>query len=468
MSKAVSSSNTKRGGRYAWAAAALCTALGAGIPVAQAQVCTEAACPPNFTIASRPLQKVPSVFKFQSRVSQAKIPLGDARLSLVKVRVKRANGELKCTETLTNVMVRDSVLNVELGRAMDCVLDEVIAQNNDLSFEVCIGENENCLKPVSLGTVPQSVKSSFAAQAQESLRAQISAQSHYTHRITPDANLMTNGGSLSAGYYEFQTPTTANLQGSLGSTVTGGYLQWTPKSGLATDNNLHVAMGENNAGVRVLKDLNEFHVHAATTDVKGRLIVRGGVSAEQPPLTAGVIPPALVSRGKTELSPPTDSGSAAYALTVNPALPVLTSQLTGAHPSGLTVKGESTFFHRVIFEETPLFRKGAPVAANTVTTDAIVDNQVKPFDVYFGINRGAFFFTADSPVSATTHTAVNLIQSSGDALGRDICFPTHVQIQTDGGYCSVTPITGTIGTVTDAILRFEGRAFRAFCKFLCI
>src|SRR5687768_2032632 len=131
MRKAVSCSNTKRGGRYGWAAAALCTALGAGIPAAQAQLCTEAACPPNFTIAARPLQKVPSVFKFQSRVSQAKIPLGDARLSLVKVRVKRANGELMCTETLTNVMVRDSVLNVELGRAMNCVLDEVIAQNND-------------------------------------------------------------------------------------------------------------------------------------------------------------------------------------------------------------------------------------------------------------------------------------------------------------------------------------------------
>src|SRR5690349_11172847 len=143
MKKAVSSKTTKRGGRFAWGAAALCTALGlSATPSAEAQnICNETNCPPTFAITEKPLQKVPTTFKFQSRISQAKIPVGDAKLAKVIVNVKRGSDQPLCSETLTDVMVRDSVLNIEIGRSMTCALDEVIAQNNDLSFQVCIGGN---------------------------------------------------------------------------------------------------------------------------------------------------------------------------------------------------------------------------------------------------------------------------------------------------------------------------------------
>jgi len=42
----------------------------------------------EYHIDEKPIQKVPSFFKFQSRISQAKLPVGDAVFSNIIVNVK--------------------------------------------------------------------------------------------------------------------------------------------------------------------------------------------------------------------------------------------------------------------------------------------------------------------------------------------------------------------------------------------
>ena len=72
--------------------------------------------------------KVPSVFKFQARVSLAKLPIGKGVFSEVIVNVIEGS-TTKCIEKFQNVEVRDSVLNLEIGLNMSCEFDELLAKS---------------------------------------------------------------------------------------------------------------------------------------------------------------------------------------------------------------------------------------------------------------------------------------------------------------------------------------------------
>ena len=93
----------------------------------------------TFDFEEYAVQKAPSVFKFQARISQAKFPVGSATFSTLVVKVEKNDGAVLCQEQFSDVMVRDSVLNLEVGRMMTCELDEVIRDNSQLRFVVCIG-----------------------------------------------------------------------------------------------------------------------------------------------------------------------------------------------------------------------------------------------------------------------------------------------------------------------------------------
>jgi nitrate reductase NapAB chaperone NapD len=81
----------------------------------------------SFTISDNAVQKVPTLFKIQAQISQAKIPLGDAIFSKLVVNVKSGNTQL-CTENFSQVRVRSGVLNLEVGRNIQgCQLDDVVA-----------------------------------------------------------------------------------------------------------------------------------------------------------------------------------------------------------------------------------------------------------------------------------------------------------------------------------------------------
>ena len=91
-------------------------------PVFAAETCEQIAgysC--EYEVEQVDLQKVPPFFKFQTRISQAKLPVGDVIFEQIYVNVKRGDTPL-CQETFSQVPVRDSVLNLEIGRTMDCEL----------------------------------------------------------------------------------------------------------------------------------------------------------------------------------------------------------------------------------------------------------------------------------------------------------------------------------------------------------
>ncbi len=234
--------------------------------------------PCTFEIEEHQLQEVPTVFKFQSRISQAKIPVGDATFPMLIVNLRRGEDQL-CQEEFADVRVRDSVLNLEIGRNMDCALDQVIAQNNSLYFQICIGSPENCLKPIALASVPYAVKSTFASQAQEAHRSDVSGQCHYAHRVTADRDmLLTN--DYGTGYFDFYTRSQGDLEMffnpmSVPAYANGGYIQWVPVD--ESYPNLHICSKDNNDN---LVPLQELMLHSNLTTFTGDTVFRGNVSIQ--------------------------------------------------------------------------------------------------------------------------------------------------------------------------------------------
>ncbi|MFT5433135.1 MAG: hypothetical protein ACI9OJ_003840 [Myxococcota bacterium] len=205
------------------------------------------------------IQKVPAVFKFQARVSQAKLPIGEGKFGEVVVRLLEGD-QIVCLEEFQEVEVRDSVLNLEIGRNMSCELDEKIARGSALAFQVCLGSANSCLKPIELATVPYAVKASFSQLAQSAHDADEAAVAHYAFRAAADRDLNLND-TLSTGYFDFHSIDSKN-----------GYLMWTPIAD-ATVHNLTIT-GKNGASDTAVS-LDTLSLGSATTIATGDLFVEG-------------------------------------------------------------------------------------------------------------------------------------------------------------------------------------------------
>ena len=237
-------------------------------------------CKYGIEIEGAPIQKSPTTFKFQSRISQAKLPVGDATFPTVIVYLMRGNTK-HCKETFYNVRVRDSVLNLDIGHTMSCQLDEIIAKYNSLSFQICIESEENCLKPIALSTVPYAVKSTFAQQAQEAHTANTAAECHYAHRITADRNLFA-ANQIGKGYYDFHTPHETDFLFSQGQSVPddnyrdGGFILWTPVQ--SEDAILHLAAkGVDNDQAQ---QLDQLMMHSRRTTLRGVALIEGNTEID--------------------------------------------------------------------------------------------------------------------------------------------------------------------------------------------
>ncbi len=258
---------------------------------------------PTFQIAAKNIQRVPTSFKFQAAISQAKMPVGEAVFQTLIVNIKKGDDPM-CTETFTNVQVRDSVLNLDIGKQMSCDMDAVMAEHSGLTFQVCIGGPENCLKPVELGTVPYAVKSNFAVQAQEAHTSDVAVQSHYTHRVTADRDLFeSQDETLGAGYFDFYTEDSGTLATSLqtldaitlsdthrtedlsvvGYTPVGtdGYISWVPTAGDSLGHVLNICARDLNSDIPAMLDRLVFHSNLITLrgdqEVFGNSVTTGDV-----------------------------------------------------------------------------------------------------------------------------------------------------------------------------------------------
>lgn len=257
--------------------AAVITLMGVVLPRAAAQEipCDKTSSfPCGLEIRELTLQKVPPIFHFQTRVSQAKLPDGDTVLGVVVVKLVR-QGQVLCTEQMTDVDVRGGTLNLTIGQDMDCDMDEVLAENRNLAFQVCLGGVNNCLKPIDLAATPYAIKATYANVAQQASRANVAAQSSWTHRGTADREHFLRK-ELGAGYFDFYTHTAADAA-ALYEEPTDyepyndtGFIQWTPvRSG--GDARLHI--GGKDETTQQLNLLDELVLAAQRTWVRGDLIV---------------------------------------------------------------------------------------------------------------------------------------------------------------------------------------------------
>jgi len=302
--------------RIAVASLAFCAvALASGGARAQSVPCDGAGTfPCGYQIDNLHLQPSPALFKFQARVSQAKLPTGQGLFHRVLVALKRGNQTL-CSEEFSKVRVSDGTMNLEIGRNIDCELDQVVAANRDLAFQVCIGGTDNCLRPIPLGTDAYAFKSSFAVLAQEVPFSDLAGQATYMQRATADRDMVVRK-ALGIGYFDFSTPDSAPrlhaTDADFAPFAKGGFLTWTPvQEGSPT---LHIAARD---AVRdTPMPLGRLLLMSNSTESLGRLVVRSN---------------GLVVNGAASID---------GATTV---VGMLSASGPGGSPSGAAVRGPGTF-----------------------------------------------------------------------------------------------------------------------------
>lgn len=245
-----------------------------------ASTCTDQNCPADFIQLTSPeIQSTKTSFKFQARISQAKLPVDVVKFPQVYVKLVEGSN-VWCSQLLSDVRVRDSVINLEVGpdTGMTCsmALEELIANKKSLAFKICINNEENCLKPIALSSVPYAVKAEYARRAQQSFEADVAAQAHYAHRIAADLDLL-QAPTIGTGYYDFHTPlvpmTVPGLSPAQTISNKEGVMQWTPVA--AAEKKLNIVLkNEANGGIPAsFSRLDELKLHAALTRDLGKLEV---------------------------------------------------------------------------------------------------------------------------------------------------------------------------------------------------
>ncbi len=260
--------------RITLALLSLCAVLlAAGAARAQSVFCDGAGdFPCGYRISNVQIQPAPLLFNFQVRLSQAKLPLGDTILSRVVVKIKRG-AETLCTEDFHNVRVSYSTINLVIGHNIDCDLNHVVATNEDLAFQACVGGTGNCLRPVAFGTVPYSLKSSYAALAQQAQVVDIADEANYAERFSADRDMLLRR-EIETGYFDMSTPASApSLYANptdFAPFANGGFLTWTPLHESAPT--LHISARDAARDTPV--PLDRLLLESNDTETLGNLVVK--------------------------------------------------------------------------------------------------------------------------------------------------------------------------------------------------
>jgi len=228
--------------------------------------------PCGYRVENVQIEAAPRLLKFQARVSQGKLPLGDRVLNRVVVALKRGDEKL-CSEEFHDVRVSYSAVNLEVGRHMDCNVGQVVAENQDLALQVCIGGADNCLRPIALGTAPYSLKSSYSTLAQQAHVSDVAGLANYAHRASADRAMLLRK-ELGTGYFDFGTPDSAPslyaTPAGFAPFANGGFLTWTPLRESAPT--LHLSARDRVSDTPMV--LDRLLLQSRNTETLGRLVVK--------------------------------------------------------------------------------------------------------------------------------------------------------------------------------------------------
>lgn len=144
-------------------------------------------------------QMVRPKLSFQTRISQATLPILEGLLYRVKVKYKDLLDEGDCEEEFREVKVQDSLLNLELGLNAGCDFASAIAQRASLSFELCftldvrapagspessVEGEERCFNhEIEVGSAPYALNVSHAVEAESVYEANTALISSYAHKL---------------------------------------------------------------------------------------------------------------------------------------------------------------------------------------------------------------------------------------------------------------------------------------------
>ncbi len=221
------------------------------------------------------LHKSPSVFNLQARVSPAKLPSGRGEIKLMVVLY--GDDREVCAESFPHpVKIRKGILNVEIGRGMNCALDEVLMENQRVQLELCIGGGrEGCLRKIDLTAVPFAMSAHSATEVKKAKTATMVARSDFAHRATADADVL-HPSTIGYGYFDFFTPSEAqftlfNQTLGLQATNNDGFISWTPvrgaEEGDSFDANQILFVSEDQRGV--IKQFKRIELYADNMKLTG-------------------------------------------------------------------------------------------------------------------------------------------------------------------------------------------------------
>ena len=229
--------------------------------------------PCSFQLENFTVEEIPPLFQFQSSLSMAKLPVGDTVFQTVLIKVLLGK-DIACLEQLSDVPVKDGVINLVIGKKMTCDLGRVIAENPSVALQVCLGGPANCLKPTELLSAPFAVRANYASMAQQAWTANLAIQSSYALRMSSDRDMLL-GRKLRTGYFDFYThpaPAATALYSAAAykAFADSGFIQWTPlaEGGAPT---LHIAGKKQSHDS--LQALDEVILVAAETFAPGNVIV---------------------------------------------------------------------------------------------------------------------------------------------------------------------------------------------------
>ncbi|MEE2644713.1 MAG: hypothetical protein VYD19_07245 [Myxococcota bacterium] len=235
------------------------------------------------------IKRVNPTFKVQLRVSQSQNFIVEGLFEEVLAILSTPQGG-RCEERFTNVYVRQSVLNIELGRNMNCELDRFIRDHDNLSLQLCLGGEETCFT-VPIASVPYAVKANSARRAELAGKVNRVRQAHYAHQLASDRTALTETETLGEGTLDFHTPPEELLldealgyaPGELAETLNteGGFIRWSPVFGSAVSRLVIALQRVGTNGVDLLNELTLW---------TERLRMNGALTVAASPNSAGPSP----------------------------------------------------------------------------------------------------------------------------------------------------------------------------------
>lgn len=349
-------------------------------PAAASEVaCKDADLPCALQVSSVYVDAAPALFRFQARLSRAKLPLGDATFASVEARLMRGDTTL-CAQTFADVSTRDSTLTLVIGPGMDCPFQTIVAETaGRLGLKVCV--DGQCLKPVELDAVPYALKANIAYQSNLVRETDEALTANYARRLSADRGQLANHW-VQVGWFDGSTAAASDVHALYTAAdfppyFDSGFLSWTPVRN-PTARRLHIV--GRNVAADTLEWLDELVLGANEVHARGSLEVA----------TTATVDSALdVARDVTL------GTQAAHTVTASGAVDVA---------GMLHIFGETTFETILDVVASTLFELGSPVHVRddlTVTGPLAFDNHVTLGDAPADSTTARGALTIDESLTVT-------------------------------------------------------------------